>query len=223
MTHFTLPQFRRGRTSLGLLLLAWCAVAACNGTTDDGDDNSTTGGGPAAGGEPSNPAAGGGPATGGAPGTGGDPSDGGAGGASCPGRKISDGDPPGAGGAIALLCRDLECEGNCESGHHCNTEVECDDDEQVYCGLNGRNFIGSSNCAPRSYQYEGECLLVNCDLRDVPCNGPGPNDFCAQAREVVSSQLGACIPVPQCACETDEECPDPVSQRCTDEGHCDYR
>src|SRR5690606_1919462 len=118
MTHLLLPSRRRGWAPIGLVFIAWGAVAACGGATDsvDGDDSSAVGGGPASGGEPS-------------------------GGDSCPGREIDGAAQTAAGGAIALYCRDIECEGNCNRFYDCAQNVVCEDDEQIYCGLDGRSFV----------------------------------------------------------------------------------
>jgi hypothetical protein len=96
----------------------------------------------------------------------------------------------------------------------------CPTDTMEYCGCDGVTFVAAVTCPDRPYQHPGACGDgYNCNPQDNVCGETAPTCEAGQAPSIVDECYASCVPVADCRCEFNWECPtgyqcDRIQWRC---------
>jgi hypothetical protein len=84
----------------------------------------------------------------------------------------------------------------------------CPTDTTEYCGCDGVTFVAATTCPDRPYQHPGACGDgYNCNPQDNVCGETAPTCEADQAPSIVDECYASCVPVADCRCEFNWECP----------------
>jgi len=197
--------------------------AGSGGSATGGSSTAGTGSGGAGGAGSGGSSAGAGGSAGAAAGTG----SGGAGGGSADGCG-SRGLAPCPDDSFCIYPPEADC-GRDDAPGYCAvlTDVLCSEDWNPVCGCDGVTY--SNACVAQqgqaSVDYEGECAppegSYDCVLDNLSCLVAFPVCEEGQVPTADGACFGPCVPIEECACDSQDDCPMPEKYAChLSAGHC---